>query len=48
MNPPLVEGQIMGGIVQGIGAALMEEYALPRGRLARHAVAARVPDPEPA
>jgi CO/xanthine dehydrogenase Mo-binding subunit len=27
MNPPLVEGQIMGGIVQGIGAALMEEYA---------------------
>ena len=26
MNPPLVEGQIMGGIVQGIGAALMEEY----------------------
>ena len=26
MNPPLVEGQIMGGIVQGIGAALMEQY----------------------
>jgi CO/xanthine dehydrogenase Mo-binding subunit len=26
MNPRLVEGQIMGGIVQGIGAALMEEY----------------------
>jgi CO/xanthine dehydrogenase Mo-binding subunit len=26
MNPQLVEGQIMGGIVQGIGAALMEEY----------------------
>jgi CO/xanthine dehydrogenase Mo-binding subunit len=26
MNPKLVEGQIMGGIVQGIGAALMEEY----------------------
>ena len=26
MNPRLVEGQVMGGIVQGIGAALMEEY----------------------
>ena len=26
VNPKLVEGQIMGGIVQGIGAALMEEY----------------------
>jgi CO/xanthine dehydrogenase Mo-binding subunit len=26
MNPKLVEGQIMGGIVQGIGAATMEEY----------------------
>jgi CO/xanthine dehydrogenase Mo-binding subunit len=26
VNPRLVEGQVMGGIVQGIGAALMEEY----------------------
>lgn len=26
MNPALVEGQVVGGIVQGIGAALMEEY----------------------
>jgi CO/xanthine dehydrogenase Mo-binding subunit len=26
MNPKIVEGQVMGGIVQGIGAALMEEY----------------------
>jgi CO/xanthine dehydrogenase Mo-binding subunit len=26
MNPKLVEGQVMGGVVQGIGAALMEEY----------------------
>jgi CO/xanthine dehydrogenase Mo-binding subunit len=26
MNPKLVEGQVMGGIVQGIGAATMEEY----------------------
>ncbi len=26
MNPQLVEGQVVGGIVQGIGAALMEEY----------------------
>jgi CO/xanthine dehydrogenase Mo-binding subunit len=26
MNPPLVEGQVVGGIAQGIGAALMEEY----------------------
>jgi CO/xanthine dehydrogenase Mo-binding subunit len=27
MNPPLVEGQVVGGVAQGIGAALMEEYA---------------------
>lgn len=27
VNPKLVEGQLMGGIVQGIGAALMEEYS---------------------
>lgn len=27
MNPALVEGQIVGGIAQGIGAALMEEYS---------------------
>ena len=27
MNPALVEGQVAGGIVQGIGAATMEEYA---------------------
>jgi len=27
MNPALVEGQVVGGIVQGVGAALMEEYA---------------------
>ena len=27
MNPALVEGQVVGGIVQGIGAALMEEYS---------------------
>ena len=26
MNPKLVEGQVVGGIAQGIGAALMEEY----------------------
>src|SRR3954466_16239200 len=26
MNPKIVEGQVIGGIVQGIGAALMEEY----------------------
>ena len=26
MNPALVEGQVVGGIVLGIGAALMEEY----------------------
>jgi CO/xanthine dehydrogenase Mo-binding subunit len=26
VNPKIVEGQVMGGIVQGIGAALMEEY----------------------
>ena len=27
MNPALVEGQVVGGIAQGIGAALMEEYS---------------------
>jgi CO/xanthine dehydrogenase Mo-binding subunit len=26
MNPKLVEGQVIGGVAQGIGAALMEEY----------------------
>ena len=26
MNPPLVEGQVVGGVAQGIGAALMEQY----------------------
>ncbi len=26
VNPALVEGQVVGGVVQGIGAALMEEY----------------------
>ncbi|GAB2929108.1 molybdopterin-dependent oxidoreductase [Rhodococcus aerolatus] len=26
MNPKLVEGQVVGGVVQGIGAAFMEEY----------------------
>ncbi len=26
MNPALVEGQVVGGVAQGIGAALMEEY----------------------
>jgi CO/xanthine dehydrogenase Mo-binding subunit len=26
MNPKLLEGQVMGGVVQGIGAALTEEY----------------------
>ena len=47
MNPPLVEGQIMGGIVQGIGAALMEQYEYRDRRHAGHAVAAGVPDPDP-
>ena len=27
MNPALVEGQVVGGVAQGIGAALMEEYS---------------------
>ena len=26
MNPQLLEGQVVGGIAQGIGAALLEEY----------------------
>ena len=47
MNPALVEGQVVGGIVQGIGAALMEEYRYgdADGTL-EHPDAAGVPAPE--
>ena len=41
INPTLVEGQIHGGIAQGIGLALMEEY-LPRP----DREPARLPDPD--
>jgi CO/xanthine dehydrogenase Mo-binding subunit len=30
MNPRLLEGQVIGGIVQGIGAALLEQYVYER------------------
>ena len=33
INPALVEGQIQGGALQGIGYALMEEYILKEGRI---------------
>lgn len=33
INPALVEGQIQGGALQGIGYALMEEYKLDKGRI---------------
>ena len=35
INPMLVEGQVHGGVVQGIGQALMEHDRLRRGRPAR-------------
>ncbi|HEY3058106.1 MAG TPA: xanthine dehydrogenase family protein molybdopterin-binding subunit [Chloroflexota bacterium] len=31
MNPKLLEGQVVGGIAQGIGAALLEEYVYDEG-----------------
>jgi CO/xanthine dehydrogenase Mo-binding subunit len=34
VNPALVEGQIHGGVVQGIGMALMEEIVFENGRVA--------------
>jgi CO/xanthine dehydrogenase Mo-binding subunit len=35
MNPKLLEGQVVGGIVQGIGAALLEQYVYDaQGQLA--------------
>ena len=34
LNPATVEGMIQGGVAQGIGAALLEEYALRRVRAA--------------
>jgi len=45
VNPMIVEGQIRGGIVQGIGTALYEEAALRRGRPAagRHPGDYRMP-----
>ena len=41
VNPTLVEGQIHGGIAQGLGLALMEEF-VPRP----HREPARLPDPD--
>lgn len=36
INPRGVEGQIEGGIVQGLGQALMEDYQLDRGHTTTH------------
>jgi CO/xanthine dehydrogenase Mo-binding subunit len=33
INPQLVEGQIEGGVVQGLGMALMEECIMKQGKL---------------
>ena len=41
INPTLVEGQIHGGIAQGLGLALMEEY-----RARPHREPARLSDPD--
>ena len=35
INPPIVEGQVRGGVAQGIAAALFEELIYARGRPAR-------------
>ena len=45
INPTLVEGQIQGGIVQGLGMALMEAYV--PGRTDTWAVIRRPPFPHP-
>ncbi|MDZ5698308.1 xanthine dehydrogenase family protein molybdopterin-binding subunit [Chelativorans sp. M5D2P16] len=39
INPRGVEGQIEGGIVQGLGQALMEDYQLERGHTKTHGFA---------
>lgn len=39
INPRGVEGQIEGGIVQGLGQALMEDYRLEKGRTLTHGFA---------
>ena len=33
INPPLLRGQIFGGVTQGIGMALMEDVATEEGRI---------------
>lgn len=33
INPPMVEGQIQGGIVQGMGMALTEDFKIEEGRI---------------
>ena len=45
MNPLAVEGQIEGGIAQGLGLALMEEIQVVDGRV-RNASVHRLPDPD--
>jgi CO/xanthine dehydrogenase Mo-binding subunit len=39
INPRGVEGQIEGGIVQGLGQALMEDYQLTKGHTTTHGFA---------
>ena len=39
INPRGVEGQIEGGIVQGLGQALMEDYQLDKGHTTTHGFA---------
>jgi len=39
INPRGVEGQIEGGVVQGLGQALMEEYKLEKGHTSTHGFA---------
>ena len=46
LNPMLVEGQIHGGVAQGIGEALFEELAVRRRRLPAHRDLHGVPDPD--
>ena len=39
INPLLVEGQVQGGIAQGLGMALMEEYITDKGHAITHGFA---------
>ncbi len=45
IHPKYVEGQIQGGVVQGIGWALNEEYIYDKRGQAREPGLPRLPDP---